>query len=86
MKSLHVKEANADKVKNKKNDWFAKVPSHDKTNVAIRTLWLDVDIRLVRKTQARPWKGIWTESIANLEFTIKTERINYFEKQSGSYL
>lgn len=38
MKSFHIKEVIADKVKNKTNDWFAKVPSHDKTNVARRTL------------------------------------------------
>ena len=40
--SLHIKEAIMDKVKNERNDWFAKVYSQDESNVARKTLSIDI--------------------------------------------
>ena len=53
--TLHIKEAIVDKINNERHEWFAKVHSHDETNVARKILSLDIP--KVHKT-GRP-KNSW---------------------------
>src|SRR5687768_4103059 len=46
--TLNIKETIVDKVKNGRNDWFAKIHSHDENNVARKVLSMDIP-------QVRKW-------------------------------
>src|SRR5687768_1391985 len=67
--TLNIKEAIVDKVKNERNAWFAKIHSHDGSNVARKVL--SVDIPQVRK-RGRPklsWSGQMRERQQRFELT-----------------
>ena len=55
--SLHIKEAIVDKVKNERNDWFAKVYSQDESNVARKTLSIDIPQVHKRGSPNLSWAG-----------------------------
>jgi uncharacterized protein YllA (UPF0747 family) len=55
--SLHIKEAIVDKVKNERNDWFAKVYSQDESNVARKTLSIDIPQVHKRGRPKLSWAG-----------------------------
>lgn len=59
MARFHIKEAIGDKVKDKRNYCFTKVNFHDETNVARKSL--PIDIRRVRKS-GRP-KHNWANKM-----------------------
>src|SRR6201989_873331 len=55
--TLNIKESIVEKVKNERNDWFAKVHSHDETNVARKTLSLDIPEVSKRGRPKNSWAG-----------------------------
>ena len=55
--ALHIKEAIVDKVRNERNDWFAKVHSQNETNVAKKVLMMDIPQGRKRGRPKNSWAG-----------------------------
>ena len=55
--TLHIKEAIVEEVKNERNDWFAKVHSQDESNIARKTLSIDIPQALKRGRPKHSWAG-----------------------------
>ena len=55
--TLHIKEAIVDKIKNERNDWFAKIHSQDETKVARKVLSMDIPKLRKRGRPKNSWAG-----------------------------
>ena len=55
--TLHIKEAIIDRVKNERDDWFAKIHSQEESNVARKTLSMDIPQARNRGRPKNSWVG-----------------------------
>lgn len=55
--TLHIKEAIIDRVKNERDDWFAKIHSQEESNVARKTLSMDIPQARKRGRPKNSWAG-----------------------------